>query len=402
MGIVVFLGSFFLLPKIFSSSTKIGIQGRYTVDNIPIEITSLVSKGLTRVDDSGQVLPELAESWETSDEGKTWIFNLKRDQIWQNKDKFNSKDVNYQFSDAQIKYIDDYTVQFNLNNKFTAFPIIVSKPLFKKGLLGLGEYKVKKITLSGEIIQKIIIKKGNREITYKFYPTEERLKLAFKLGEINEMDNISDLTTFNDWKTIKIESNINYRNFVAIFINSTNEKFKDKDVRQAINYLVDKKHFSKNRALSPISPFSWAYNPQVKTYELDLDKKKTVSNLELKLTTLSNLLATAEIVKNDLSKAGIKVQIETSQNIPAEYELFLASVDIPNDPDQYGLWHSTQAGTNISRFNNPRIDKLLEDGRTEIDQEERKKIYLDFQRFLVEETPAIFLYHPTFYNVKRK
>ena len=80
----------------------------------------------------------------------------------------------------------------------------------------------------------------------------------------------------------------------------------------------------------------------------------------------------------------------------------MATVDIPKDPDQYSLWHSTQTSTNVSRLANPRIDKLLEDGRIELDQETRKKIYLDFQRFLVEEVPAVFLYHPEYYTIKRK
>ena len=88
-------------------------------------------------------------------------------------------------------------------------------------------------------------------------------------------------------------------------------------------------------------------------------------------------------------------------SVPVDYDAFLATVDIPKDPDQYSLWHSTQATTNISKYKNPRIDKLLEDGRTELDQDTRKKIYLDFQRFLVEDVPAIFLYHPIFYTISR-
>ena len=78
---------------------------------------------------------------------------------------------------------------------------------------------------------------------------------------------------------------------------------------------------------------------------------------------------------------GIKTTVQVSSTIPADYEAFLAIFDIPKDPDQYSLWHSTQTGTNISNFTNARIDKLLEDGRSELEQEERKKLVLDFQRF---------------------
>ena len=48
------------------------------------------------------------------------------------------------------------------------------------------------------------------------------------------------------------------------------------------------------------------------------------------------------------------------------------------------------------------LDKLLEDGRIISDLKKRKEIYQDFQKFLVEDTPAIFLSHPTTYTITRK
>jgi peptide/nickel transport system substrate-binding protein len=80
----------------------------------------------------------------------------------------------------------------------------------------------------------------------------------------------------------------------------------------------------------------------------------------------------------------------------------LAILDTPDDPDQYSIWHSTQEATNITHYENPRIDKLLEDGRSEIDLASRRRIYLDFQRFLVEDSPAAFLYYPATYTVSRR
>ena len=166
-------------------------------------------------------------------------------------------------------------------------------------------------------------------------------------------------------------------------------------------YAIDKKDLGE-RALSSISPFSWSYNPQVKPYEKDIEKTKEAKDLTLKLSTLPNLLKLAEKIAKEWQEVGVNVEVEVVTSVPSDYDAFLATVDIPKDPDQYSLWHSTQTGTNISKYNNPRIDKLLEDGRTELDQETRKRIYLDFQRFLIEDSPAIFLYHPTFYTVTRK
>ncbi len=74
---------------------------------------------------------------------------------------------------------------------------------------------------------------------------------------------------------------------------------------------------------------------------------------------------------------------------------------LPRDPDQYTLWHSGQKN-NITKYKNLRIDKLLEDGRKTVDLDERKTIYADFQKYLIDDVPAVFLYFPTEYQIKRK
>lgn len=403
LGVIVFLIIGLLVPSLSAGSKKIGVIGRYTTNNLPEYISNKVSRGLTKIDESGQVSPDLAKSWETTDGGKTWFFHLDDNYFWQDEKKLVSSDINYEFSDASIERPDDTTIKFNLDNNFSAFPVILSKPIFKRGLLGVGDYKVKKITLVGGFVQKITIQdKNSNSLTYKFYPTEERLKLAFKLGEVDEITDLQNAKEFNDWKTAIVSKDVNYNNFVTIFLNTSDEKFSEKSLRQALNYSIDKEKYGENRAGSPISPLSWGYNAQIKLYEKDTKKAEDVEGLEIKLSTLPNLLSTAEQIKKDWEEMGAKVQIEITPNVPENYQAFLATVDIPKDPDQYSLWHSTQLGTNISRYNNPRIDKLLEDGRTELDQETRKKIYLDFQRFLVEDVPAIFLYHPVFYTISRK
>lgn len=401
LGVISFLFLTFLLPNIISSKIKIGIVGRYTVDKLPEEISTKISAGLTKTDEAGNVVPNIAKSWETLDGGKTWIFNLDQDIVWQDGKKINSNDINYEFNDAVIEKPNDNQLKFILDSQFSAFPIILTKPLFKKGLLGTGEFKVKNISLTGGYIQNItLINNKKDKLIYKFYPTEDRLILGFKLGEIDVISKLQDIEQFKDWKKLKIDENIGYNNFVGIFLNTENEKLSEKTVRQALNYAIDKSAMGE-RALGPISPFSWGYNPQVKPYEQDKEKVKDIENLEIKLSTLPNLLKIAEKIAKDWEMAGIKTEIEVVTSVPENFEAFLATVDIPKDPDQYSLWHSTQTSTNISKYKNPRIDKLLEDGRTELDLETRKKIYLDFQRFLVEDIPAIFLYHPTFYTISR-
>ena len=88
--------------------------------------------------------------------------------------------------------------------------------------------------------------------------------------------------------------------------------------------------------------------------------------------------------------------------IPSDYQVLLRSLPIPYDPDQYIYWQSTQENTNISNYSSAKIDKLLEDGRKTLDKEQRQKIYADFQFYLVDDVPAIFLYYPKIYTIKRK
>ncbi len=97
----------------------------------------------------------------------------------------------------------------------------------------------------------------------------------------------------------------------------------------------------------------------------------------------------------------VKVEVKIINSIESDFQAILIAQQIPLDPDQHALWHSTQ-DTNISRYSELKIDKLLEDGRKISDFDKRQEIYQDFQRFLVEDSPAIFLQHPVTYTIERK
>ena len=130
--------------------------------------------------------------------------------------------------------------------------------------------------------------------------------------------------------------------------------------------------------------------------------EEKIENINLSIND-RNLLPLAEEIKTAWQNTlGFPVSITIENQINFDnYDTLLTYGAITNDPDQYLFWHSTQTNTNITKLNSPRIDKLLEEGRQTIDQIERKTIYQDFQTYLLEDSPAIFLYYPTVYTITR-
>jgi len=158
LGVLFFVALSFLLPVLSGRGTQIiGITGRYTVSTLPNKILSKISGGLTKLDPDGSVTTGLADSWETPDKGKTWIFKLNKDSTWQDGKKITSNTINYQFSDVTVENPDPLTIIFKLQNPYSAFPFVVSKPIFKKGLLGTGEWEVKNLSLAGSYVDQITL-----------------------------------------------------------------------------------------------------------------------------------------------------------------------------------------------------------------------------------------------------
>lgn len=410
LGIAFFAFLSYLLPGINIKETKrFGYTGRYTLDNLPLEISSLIGQGLVNVDQSSDSKPSLAKNWSIEDSGKKWTFELKEDIYWHDNKPLNINDINYNFSDVSITK-DKNKIVFNLNEPYVPFIVLLEKPIFKKGLLGTGDWKVNNLTIKREYLQKLVLTHNNDKRIIKFYPTEEQTKFAFKLGEIDIIKNISTSTPFSNWGSVDIEEVIKTDRVVVIFFNTQDPVLSDKNLRLALNYAIDKSVY-KTRAISPINPESFYFNPQVKSYNFDQEKAKQLldevksgisDDFTIKLISTPNLIDVADNISKMWQDIGIQTDVLTSSVIPSDYQAFITIFDIPKDPDQYSLWHSTQTQTNITKYKNVRIDKLLEDGRIELNKEERKKIYLDFQRYLIEDTPAIFLFHPVWYNISRK
>lgn len=417
IGFVLSVSYWRLAPLItktwFTQAERIGVVGDFQPENLPLSIQNQISYGLTILTDDGLPLPGLASSWESTDSGRRYIFHLKKGILWHNGKQFTSADVNYNIKNVTIVPRNDYTVEAKLENPYSPFPVLVSKPLFKSGLIGVGPYRISKIRIKGNTVESINLipqlpENNLRPKEYRFYRTESLAILAFKLGEIDTLQDISNPKELADWGNNKIYERVRYDRIVALFFNMKDPLMGEKSFRQALGY--DLPVFPQERAYSPISVKSWAYSNNVKKYDYDVKQaeklldtaKVATESPALTITTLPNYLDDAQTIANSWQALGIKTDIKVTNAVPDTYEVLLTAVDLSPDPDQYLLWHSTQDNTNVTYYANVKIDKLLEDGRQEFDPEKRKTIYSDFARRLVDDAPALFLYYPKTYTISRR
>lgn len=421
IGLIVFfllkpIVPFFLSSLPIVNKEIIGIVGAHTLDDLPRPILQEISWGLTSVQADGKIVPLIAKSWNVLEDGKKYSVRLKENIFFSDGKRLTSKDITYPFSDVQIERPEKFYLVLTLKNPYSPFLVTLSRPIFKDGFIGTGNYKVKEVTLNGNFVESLTLvsKKNPYNIkTYHFYPTEEALKMAFVLGEVSQAQNLSDAsfknTTLAEFPNVKVQKEVDHEHLVTLFYSLKDPTLSDEKIRDALSYVLPNNFLSGKRHYSPFLPTSWAQTngsfeqTQDISHAKDLISKSdaTISaDTILEIKVLPKYKKTAQEVSNSFKKINLKTKIEVVDKVPDSFQIFLGDFIVSKDPDQYTLWHSNQPN-NITNFKNLRVDKLLEDGRKTQDLERRKKIYSDFQKYLIEDSPASFLYFPYVYHITR-
>lgn len=393
--------------------------GAYKVDMLPPQIVQKVAYGLTTIADDGSIHPGLADRWTITDNGKTYTFYLKKNAKFSDGDSVTSDKISYRFQDAVTQRPDSTTIQYKLKDAYSPFLVTVSQPIFKNGYVGAGDYRVTDIELNGGFVKSLqIVSTKNKFDTeyYQFYPSEDALKLAFTLGEVTKAteltDDTFDKTTFQKFPNAHLEKNANYSKLVTLFFDTNDKVLSDKKVRNALTYALPDTFPYGMRSYVPYSPLSRYHTKETVERGQDFSHAKillssaeqsasSAAKMTFTMKTQEKYLPVAHDIAKEWEKLGIKTNIETVDSVPATFQIFLGDFTLPRDPDQYVLWHSDQP-TNITKYKNLRIDKLLEDGRKTTNTTERERIYQDFQKYLLDDSPASFLYFPYTYDIIRK
>ncbi len=151
--------------KVMLETPVESLDPQQATDGTSFEIIADYTDGLTQMDSDGQAVPAIAESWETSDDGLSWTFHLRKDAKWSNGDPVTAADFvfawqravdpdvaseyAYMLSDiGQVKNaaeiiagtmdkselgvtaVDDYTLQVELNAPVSYFTSLMYFPTF--------------------------------------------------------------------------------------------------------------------------------------------------------------------------------------------------------------------------------------------------------------------------------
>ena len=334
------------------------ISNSSDLDQINQKLTKI---GLTYFDNSGILQPALADKWEISDDGKIYTFTLKNG-IDSNVLSATVKKVKTSWLDIGIETPDSKTLKFSLKEPYSPFLNNTSEPIFD-----LGPYKQTnqdRSSLQFTARDDFIFGKPYiQNIEIRIYPNEENLLKALHKKEIIGIAEVNEpVATINSYL-------MNLPRYQVAFFNLNKSQFQNKNVRQKIK------------------------NNQ------KLDKEITAV---LVTNDQDTNLVKADELKSQWDKIGLKVEIRSFNSLDLQktvilnrdYDILLYGIDYGYDPDPYPFWHTSQmssTGLNLSNFSNQKADQLLEDARKTTDQTIRTQKYVDFQKILDDEVPAIYL-----------
>jgi len=291
-GIIWRINSFFLVNAAVPGGTltegSIGfpnhINPLLSITDADRDVTALVYSGLTKINSQGEIIPDLAESFNVSDNGLIYSFKLKKDLTWHDGQPLTTDDIEYTIQKAQdpnlkspkraawegvrIKKDGPYQIEFILKKPYSSFLEnttigIIPKHIWKnikteafllseqnlKGI-GSGPYKISSLTRDLNGLPRSYVLEafknyslGTPKITtliLRFYDNEEQLERAYNQGEIESFGSIPPESAEKLKKAGAQVREISLPRSFAVFFNQNQTIFSDKNIRQAIDLATDK------------------------------------------------------------------------------------------------------------------------------------------------------------------
>lgn len=304
--------------------------------------------------------------------------------------------------------------------------------------IGTGPYRIVKWDTARTIVLERVTNYWRalphfRKVVYKIVSDDNVALAAFKRGDFDlfamtpeQFENEKDEPYMTNYTLYRYLG----AGFSQIAWNcASNSVFADKRVRQAMTCALDRYGISSNvthnLSLVISGPFlygTWAYNMNVKPLPFDLDKAKALlaeagwkdtdgdgildkdgRKLEFEVILGDFPIGKAIVVnlKENLARIGGVLNIHIlewsalSQRMNEHnFDGVLFAWSLGDDPDPFDMWHSSQIanGINYCNYSNATLDKLLEEGRSELDRNKRAAIYHRVHEIVAEDQPYTFLF----------
>ena len=426
------------------------------------QVRQMIFEPLIRFDPHTQELyGVLATNWDMPD-AQTVNFELRQGVYFSNGDRFTGHDVAYTFERAlessftramfgaidHVEVVDDYNVTFHLNMPFV--PILnqltfvqasivnarAAQELgdaFQDSPVGTGPFVLDHMVLGDRTV---VTRNDNywgpaphlRQVTFRVVPEQSNRFIEVETGnaDIALMIAPTDVPRAEETPSVELHRTPNFSyNYIGFNMRSDGP-IADERVRHAITYALDIDAIVHNafagtgqRLTGPVTSLT-QYHIPMEPFTPNLDRARELlaeagypDGFSVRFWSNEGNQARADVgvmVQHQLREIGIEVTTEVVEWATylermgqAEHDMFILGWVGSMDPDfhLYMLFHSENLGTsgNMSWLDHPEVDRLLDEGRMELDPVRRGEIYAEFQQLIRDIRPHIFLHQSEELNI---
>lgn len=371
-------------------------------------------------------IPGFAEIAQFSAAGKTYTVGSEKGKDDEGKEIEKPVVTAADSADAPA---DDTTLVINLSKPDSGFPAIATSPIVPKDAedlashpIGTGPFELTEfVEQDYTLLTRFEDYWGEPAhldtVTLKYYENTASLATNYLAGAIDGFN-----SNAGGWKELEgtdYVQNVRHANAVQLLaLNNEFGPFKDVRVRQAVAYAVDSDEIIEKvsyglgtKAGTPVIPGLQKYfnDELTDVYDVNIDKAKELlkeagqENLKFKIRVPSNYqvhVDTAQVIANQLAKAGITVEIESVDwntwlnrvYSKSEFEATIVSVDGPIAyPTSFLDRYVSTASNNFVNYHSEAFDETYAKALLETDDAEQVKLFKECQKILSDECSSVYI-----------
>ena len=264
---------------------------------------------------------------------------------------------------------------------------------------------------------------GVSGVTFRFISEPSTALSALQAGEVNWTDSVPPqrVAQLRDDESLELAVTPS-NDYWYLALNQARAPWDDVRVRQAIAYAIDRDAIVQatsygtaavnELAIPQGNPWFTPYDRYREDGEAGLDTARTLlreagtqpGDLDMLVTTeYPETVTAAQIVADNLAPLGFTVNIRTvdfatwlDEQNSGNFDMLMMGWLGNIDPDDfYYAQHHTDGTSNAQKFSNAEVDRLLDAGRVETDEQARKDEYAKAATLIADEVSYIYLYNPS-------